>query len=225
MTTWLICIVGAYLAGSIPFGLLIGKLKGVDVRQHGSKNIGATNVTRVLGRPLGLLCFGLDVLKGAIPVLAAGFATGVIRSARPDIEPAEMWWWLGVAAAAIAGHIASVFLRFKGGKGVATGFGVMLAMWPLLTFPALGAVATWYAVLRLTGYVSVSSMSAAVSVPLWYIASSIPGPGPDITASIKHGAPVLIMTCLLAVFVVYRHRANLARLRRGEEPKTRRSRP
>jgi len=218
---WGACIGGAYLVGSIPFGVLIGRAKGIDIRQHGSRNVGATNVGRVLGRRLGLVCFFLDLLKGAVPVLVAGFAGGMIgrEPTAPGIGSVTIWLWLAVASAAVTGHMASVFLGFDGGKGVATGFGAMLAMWPLLTFPALGALLVWYAVLRLTRYVSLASMLAAVSVPLWYLAWTIPRAGPEISPSLGATAPPLIATTALACLVVWRHRANVGRLRRGQEPK------
>ena len=219
--TWIACIVGAYVVGSIPFGVIIGRARGVDIREHGSRNVGATNVGRVLGRKLGMLCFLLDVAKGVGPVLAAGFMTGVInRQPVPgELTPPEMWWWLAVAVATVIGHVSSIFLRFTGGKGVATGFGAMLAMWPLLTFPALGAMAVWYATLRFTRYVSVSSMLGAISLPVWYAIRVIPPTGNDVLPALTHASPPLVVTTLLAAFVVWRHRTNVARIRRGEEPK------
>ena len=218
MTTWLLCIVGAYLVGSIPFGLLIGKTRGIDIRAHGSKNIGATNVRRVLGQPFGMLCFVLDVLKGALPVIAAGiFGATISRDAR-DLGQMQMWLWLGVGAAAVLGHTLPLYLGFKGGKGVATGFGAALGMWPLLTLPAIGALVVWYATLRMTRYVSVASMTAAISLPFWFMVSA--RTLDQMAAKVTHGYPVLAVALLLAIVVVWRHRANIARLRRGEEPKT-----
>ncbi|MHC4711631.1 MAG: glycerol-3-phosphate acyltransferase [Planctomycetota bacterium] len=155
MNVWIVCIVGAYLIGSIPFGVLIGRVRGVDILQHGSKNPGATNVARLLGRPLGAVCFVLDMGKGAGPVLVAGSIFNLLGRRPASLDPevavlsqTEMWLWLAVACAAIAGHMCSPFLAFRGGKGVATGFGAMVAMWPVLTFPALGAIVVWYGVLR-----------------------------------------------------------------------------
>jgi len=216
---WFICIPGAYLIGSIPFGVLIGKLRGVDIREQGSKNIGATNVGRLLGRRLGMLCCTLDVLKGAIPVLAAGFACGVINREPATLSQAEMWLWLAVAAAAILGHMAPIFIGFAGGKGVATSFGAMIAMWPVLTLPAIGALVVWYGTLRLTRYVSAASMAGAASLPLWYLFRCIPPSGADVIAVIGHASPPLIATAALALLVLWRHRANITRLRRGQEPR------
>jgi glycerol-3-phosphate acyltransferase PlsY len=219
MLTWAACILGAYLVGSIPFGVLIGLAKGVDIRERGSRNIGATNVGRIFGRRLGLLCFGLDVAKGAVPVIAAGAITGVLDHAAEDLAAAQMWLWLAVAVAAVAGHMFSLFLRFRSGKGVATGFGGMVAMWPLLTFPALGAMVVWYLCLRVWKYVSLASMAAAVSLPLWYAISAVPNTGDDVGGALLHASPPLVVTLALALVVLFKHRANIGRLRRGEEPR------
>jgi len=221
---WLVAMAGAYAVGSIPFGVIIGKAKGIDIRAHGSKNVGATNVARVLGKKLGLLCFALDLLKGAIPVLVAGAALGTLNVAVRDLSAMQQWCWLGVAGAAVAGHMFSVFLGFRGGKGVATAFGAMLAMWPVLTFPALGAAVVWYAAVRLTHYVSVGSMLGAMSVPIGYLLAHplnkvMDVPWSETQAAIMHSAPGLIVTSLLAILVIWKHRSNIGRLRRGEEPK------
>jgi len=216
---WLPLIFAAYLAGSIPFGLIIGRFCGIDIREHGSKNIGATNVGRVLGRKCGGLCFALDVAKGAIPVLVAGGVTGVLGQPLKETTQAEMWLWLAVAAAAVVGHMASVFIGFKGGKGVATAFGALGVMWPLLTLPALVALVVWYTALRLTRYVSVASMVAAVSLPIGTALAAVPPDMSNVGEALIHASPLLIVTGVLAVLVVYRHRGNIARLRRGEEPK------
>ncbi|MCP3903304.1 MAG: glycerol-3-phosphate 1-O-acyltransferase PlsY [Planctomycetes bacterium] len=217
---WAGCIIGAYLVGSIPFGLILGRMRGVDIREHGSKNIGATNVGRVLGRKLGSLCFVLDLLKGAGPVLVAGFACEVLgrRPAPGGLTTNEMWLWMLVAVAAVIGHMASIFLYFRGGKGVATSFGAMLALWPVLTLPALAALVVWYAVVRFTRIVSLASLCAAVSLPVWYVVSVIPNTG-DTLAQLRHASPPLVVTILLAALVVWRHRANIGRLMRGEESK------
>ena len=215
---WSACILGAYLVGSIPFGVLIGLSRGIDIRQHGSKNIGATNVGRVLGRRFGILCFALDFLKGAAPVAAAGFINGVIGRDADQLLTAQMWFWLAVAVAAVAGHMCSIFIGFKGGKGVATAFGTLAAMWPLLTIPALGALVVWYATLRITRYVSVASMLGSLSIPVWYLIWSIPPKADNLADHLVHASPPLIVTAVLALLVVYKHRENIRRLRRGEEP-------
>ncbi|MCH8343519.1 MAG: glycerol-3-phosphate 1-O-acyltransferase PlsY [Planctomycetes bacterium] len=226
MIGWLTCIVGGYLVGSIPFGVIIGRAKGIDIREHGSKNIGATNVTRVLGRRLGILCFFLDVSKGALPVVIGGVVNNVINRPAAMLHQQEMWLWLAVACAAIFGHMYSPFLKWRGGKGVATGFGAMAAMWPLLTPAALGAMIVWYGTLRLTKYVSVASMLAAASMPVGYLLSVLPNDALEMPLAhsldaVVHGSPPVLVTTAMALLVVYKHRSNIARLRRGLEPKVR----
>ncbi|MDT8304213.1 MAG: glycerol-3-phosphate acyltransferase, partial [Sedimentisphaerales bacterium] len=132
-------VIGAYLLGSIPFGLLIAKAHGKDLRSIGSGNIGATNVSRALGRKWAYVCFALDVLKGMVPMLAIMFIA----------EPAGvvmLLLWLLVGCSAVLGHIFPIYLKFKGGKGVATSFGIALGLWPYYTIGALFALATWVAV-------------------------------------------------------------------------------
>ncbi len=225
MIGWVLCIGGAYILGSIPFGYLLGRARGLDIRQHGSKNVGATNVGRVLGRRLGLICLVLDMAKGAVPVIVAGVINELITKEIDSISPQQMWLWLAVACAAVLGHMHSLFLGLRGGKGVATGFGAMLAMWPLLTFPALGAMVVWYGVLRLTRYVSVASMTASLSLPLAYLVRALPPDATDVelsqtVAQVLKTSPPLIITTVLALLIVFKHRTNIARLRRGEEPKS-----
>ena len=228
MNHWLWLIPTAYVVGSIPFGYLIGWTKGIDIRQVGSKNVGATNVGRVLGRRLGLICFILDVAKGAVPVVVAGVLNELITQPITSISPSQMWLWLAVPSASVLGHMYSMFLGLRGGKGVATGFGGMLAMWPLLTFPALGVMVIWYGVLRLTRYVSVASMIASLSLPLAYLVRVLPPEAMDVEFAqtlerVWRASPPLIVTTVLALLIVYQHRSNIARLRRGEEPKSDRS--
>lgn len=232
MLGWLIAAAAAFIVGSIPSGYLIGRWRGIDIREHGSRNVGATNVTRVLGRRLGLLCFTLDVVKGAAPVVIAGSAAGVLGkpllaqawraagdgdSVVSAITPAEMGLWLLVAAAAIAGHMYSMFLGFKGGKGVATGLGAMLGMWPLLTLPAVGALGVWIMTVRISRYVSVASMTAACLLPLLTAVSAWATSGD--AEGVKAAWPLVLVTGLLAPLVMWKHRANLRRLRQGTEPK------
>ena len=225
MIHWVWLIPSAYVAGSIPFGYLLGRARGLDIRQHGSKNVGATNVGRVLGRRLGLTCFVLDMVKGAVPVIAAGVINDLITESIDSISAQQMWLWLAVACAAVLGHMHSLFLGLRGGKGVATGFGAMLAMWPLLTFPALGVMVIWYGMLRLTRYVSVASMTASLSLPLAYLVRVLPPDAMDVELSqtldrVWRASPPLIVTAVLALLIVFKHRTNIARLRRGEEPKS-----
>jgi glycerol-3-phosphate acyltransferase PlsY len=209
---WIIAPIAGFVSGSIPFGLLIGRIKGVDVRKHGSRNIGATNVGRVLGRPLGYLCFVLDALKGALPVLVAGV---VLVEQVPDAQRTGVLMPL-IGIAAILGHIYSPWVSFKGGKGVATSFGALLAMWPLMTFPALGALAVWLAVVKVTHYVSAASMLAALALPLLLLVRARAWPGGE-PMQADAFLPLLIAVTLLAALVIWKHRANIARLRAGTE--------
>jgi acyl phosphate:glycerol-3-phosphate acyltransferase len=134
---FLILIIGAYLLGSIPFGLIIAKAHNKDLRSIGSGNIGATNLARALGKNWAYFCFVLDVSKGLLPMLAAAR----LISAPPGI--AELLLWLVIGFAAILGHIFPIYVKFKGGKGVATSFGVALGLWPYYTICSLLAFAVW----------------------------------------------------------------------------------
>ncbi len=189
----------AYFLGSIPFGLLIGfSVKRVDLRQHGSKNIGATNVFRVVGKKWGILVFFLDALKGyaacVIPVILGWSDAGVS-------------FQLLLAVAAILGHSFPVWLKFKGGKGVATSLGVFLAIaWA----PTLITFLIWILSFTVTRVISISSLIAAVVFPLvmfWYFKG---------TSELKWLLPVSI---LLSIFMFYTHRANIRRLLQGTEKK------
>lgn len=219
-------IPAAFLSGSVPFGLIIARSRGVDIRTQGSGNIGATNVGRVLGRKWGLLCFGLDALKGFAPTFAAGLAAGWIG--RFDLAPAEAFTWLAIMLAAILGHVFCPWLRFKGGKGVATGLGAMLGVCPPLAVPALASLVLWAIVFRLSRTVSVASLAAALSLPalvvaefaLW-VAGLLPLASTPGQASMFSAFPFVLLSIGLVVLVVYTHRSNIARLRAGKELKFR----
>src|SRR5258708_7503576 len=157
--------VAAYVAGSIPFGLIVGRMKGIDVRKAGSGNIGATNVGRLLGKRFFFLVFLLDMLKGLIPMV---LAATVARRTSPT--PATYAMVLLVGFAAIAGHMFSVFLGFKGGKGVATSAGVILGLWPYYTLPGLVAIGAFLVVVYFWRYISLASMVAAAVFPIAYLA-------------------------------------------------------
>lgn len=184
----------AYVAGATPFGFLAGKMRGVDLRQHGSGNIGATNALRILGKPVGISVLVLDVLKGLLPVLLAMEA-----SALPAIHVAT-------ALAAILGHNYTFWLGFKGGKGIATTAGAIL---PIMPWALLVAIATWVVALLATRYVSVASIAAAVVIPVTLVAQSL------LTAS--WNPAVMGFALLASALAVWKHRGNIARLRRGEE--------
>jgi glycerol-3-phosphate acyltransferase PlsY len=202
---WYVLVVAiAYLLGGIPFGYLAGRLlKGVDIRKFGSGNVGATNVARVVSKPAGIAVFALDVAKGFLPVLllAPGFAT--LAGAG---SPENMQILAGLGA--ISGHIWTVFLKFRGGKGVATGFGVVLALAPLATLIALGA---WISMVVVTRFVSLGSMTAAlVLVVMLLILREDP---------FGSGLSLTIFAIAVASIIFWRHRSNIKRLLAGTENK------
>lgn len=215
---WAGMLVVAFVCGSVPFGLLAGFLRGVDIRQHGSKNIGATNAVRVLGRPVGYVVFVLDVLKGTAPVLVAGWLLGALGGVAPDAV--VMWKWLAVAMSAVLGHVFSPWVGFKGGKGVATGFGALLGVYPVLTFAAIGAFVLWVVVVRLSRYVSLASIAAAAGLPVLVLASPVVlgwvGMG---GGGIARVLPAVVVTGVLGVLVIFKHRGNVRRLVAGSESK------
>ena len=185
----------AYLAGSIPSAYLAGRFRGVDLRQHGSGNLGATNVVRVLGAKIGAAVFIVDLLKGFLPVY---FLPRYAETLRPEL------WALVYGVAAILGHVKPIFLLWKGGgKGVATASGVFLA---LAFVPMLIAEAAWIGVFYFTRYVSLASLVGAAVLPIAILA--LYG---------EPQSPVFIASVLIALFVFWTHRANIGRLRRGEE--------
>ncbi len=208
-------IIGAYLLGSIPFGLLIAKAHGKDLRSIGSGNIGATNVSRALGRKWAYICFVLDVLKGMVPMLAT---LSFIRplSTQPQTEKVILLWlWLAVGCAAILGHIFPIYVKFKGGKGVATSFGVALGLWPYYTICASFAVVIWVVVVLVWRYVSLASICASISFPLVLILAIILRPGWDFISL----WPLLIAATVIPLMVIIRHRENIKRLLGGTENK------
>jgi glycerol-3-phosphate acyltransferase PlsY len=203
-----LAIIAAYLLGSIPFGLLIVKAHGKDLRSIGSGNIGATNVSRALGRKWAYVCFALDVLKGLTPMLAT------MLIANPD-DVLTLWLWLAIGCAAILGHIFPIYVKFKGGKGVATSFGVALGLWPYYTICVLFAAGVWVVVVLIWRYVSLASITASVTFPLVLIVAIILTPGWDF----GNLWPVLITAVAIPVMVIVRHRENIKRLRTGTESK------
>lgn len=208
---WLLLIPLAFLCGSIPFGLLIARSRAIDIRTHGSGNIGATNVWRVLGRGPGLTCFILDVLKGFIPTLAAGLWTGLISM--HTIAPRDAWLWVAVMAAAILGHMFTPFAGFKGGKGVATALGAMLGMYPYLTLPALALLAVWILAAAIWRYVSLASCIAAAALPALVYGFAWRAGDPTAPGII----PFYLVTASIGALVIVRHRANIKRLLSGTE--------
>lgn len=218
LAPWSLWVAAAFLIGAIPFGVLLARARGIDIRQHGSKNVGATNVWRVLGWKIGLTCFILDALKGALPVAIAGQWLGVLGAR--EVSEAHAAGWLGVAAGACLGHMHSPFLGFKGGKGVATGLGALLALYPQTTWAALGALALWLLSARLTRMVGISSCIAAFSLPILVAVVrvvGVVGQAPDPVGRVRDGWVFLLGLSVLAALIVWKHRANLARTLAGTE--------
>jgi acyl-phosphate glycerol 3-phosphate acyltransferase len=190
----LVGVLLSYLLGAVPFGYLIARSRGVDIFRAGSGNIGATNVGRVLGRRLGILVFVLDFLKGAVPTAVMAYAFGVSEGV-----------FAGLAA--VLGHMFPVYLRFRGGKGVATGFGVVAVLLPGAT---LVAALVWVAVLAATRYVSLASVLAALALAATRLLTT--------AEPFAEGERILTgFSLLAAALVVVRHRSNLTRLARGQE--------
>jgi glycerol-3-phosphate acyltransferase PlsY len=217
----------AFLCGSIPCGFLIARARGIDIRKHGSGNIGATNVWRVCGRGAGLLCFFLDFLKGLAPSLLAGAFINNIISTRlavslTDATAAALW--LAVALAAVLGHMFTPWLGFKGGKGISTGFGALIGVYPVFTLAAIVALLTWLLALKLTRMVGISSVIAAAALTLVVVGSYLASPSLNAAlarvpiyqpATTVHAAFALGLLLL----ITYKHRANIARTFKGTEPK------
>jgi len=190
-----VALVLSYLSGSIPFAAIAGKLRGVDLRKQGSGNLGATNVFRVLGWKIGITVFLLDALKGALPVLL--LAPRIVSPRDPVV------WAIACGIAAIAGHVRPIFLGLRrGGKGVATAAGVFFALAPI---PMAVTFVVFAGVVLGTGYVSLGSLISAVVLPTLLLVTL----GPR--------APLFFVSALIALFVFWTHRTNIARLRRGEE--------
>lgn len=214
--------VAAYLVGSIPFGLLIGRWRGVDIRRVGSGNIGATNVARALGLRWGAAVLALDLLKGLVPSVAAGRLLHAAAATTLPVSQTTPTWhvhalWLACGLAAVIGHMFPVYLRFRGGKGVATGLGVALGVYPHFTWPALATIAIWAAVFVASGYVSLASIAGAMSFPVLYFALAI---GLERWSAARDW-PLAAFAVVVPVLVVIRHRANIGRLIRGTEPRHR----
>lgn len=196
MPSYVLCLL-AFFVGAIPFGLLIGKLKGIDLREKGSGNIGASNAMRQLGKPLGILVFVLDTLKGLLPTLLA----------RQQALSPE--WVVGVGLAAVFGHIYSPFVRFKGGKGVATTLGVLLGLdWRV----GLLGFGVFLVVTAITDYISVGSITAAVAQAALFWVFGDP-------------LPMKLFGAVVGAFVILRHRSNIQRLLKGEENHYRKKTP
>jgi acyl phosphate:glycerol-3-phosphate acyltransferase len=183
----------AFASGAIPFGFLAGKFYGKDLRDEGSKNIGATNTLRVLGKGPGFAVLALDAIKGYLPVM--------IAQRQAALDP---WWVVAVALCAVLGHIYSPWVRFKGGKGVATTLGVLIGLSPMVAAIALSA---FFIGAIVTRFISVGSIIGALMQAMLFI--FLP----------TYPLPYKLLGGLIAFFVVFRHRANIQRLRAGTESK------
>ena len=192
-------VIVSYFIGSFPTGYVVTRIaKGMDIRSTGSGSIGATNVRRVMGHGWGVCVAVIDMLKGALALLVTWGVTGASAVAAP--------WLLSLAGvAAVIGHNYPVWLKFKGGKGVSTTYGVMFFLWPYESFAIMllsGAI--WYAVMTATRYVSLASMTSLVTAPFFFWMLDAP-------------VPFIVASFVLAIFSVYRHRSNIDRLMRGVE--------
>jgi glycerol-3-phosphate acyltransferase PlsY len=196
MTDYLMGLVLGFFSGALPFGYWAGRLKGIDIREHGSRNIGATNVIRVLGKKVGIPVFALDLLKGLLPCLVM------------KVVSMESAVWVLTGMAAVLGHMFTPFLSFKGGKGVATAAGVLLGIAPVAVAVGLGV---WLLSMVVFRYVSLASMLAGVGVAL------------TITLGMWRAGSwdgvLLVFGWLLALLVVQRHRSNIGRILAGTESK------
>lgn len=226
----------AFLLGSIPFGLYIARSKGINIREVGSNNIGATNVLRSVGKRQGLLCFVLDVLKGAVPVLLAVNLLGV-EGKEPLMQwsmfdglrtmyPAEQRTFVQAiqvitGLCAVLGHNYSPWVGFKGGKGIATTAGVILSLMP---FGFLIVLLIWIAVTAITRYVAVGSIAAAIALPLvnfWgthhHKLDKADPDSPSLWEAGVYNKPLMIFTIVAGVLATWKHRTNIQRLMNGTE--------
>jgi glycerol-3-phosphate acyltransferase PlsY len=187
----------SYLIGSIPTAYIFGRLfKGIDIRKYGSGNVGATNVFRVIGRLPGIIVLVIDILKG---LLCVTYVASAFLYIAPLTRP-ELYRVL-TGLTVILGHNWTVFLKFKGGKGVATSAGVVIGLIPKIFWLSF---LVWFIAFSITGYVSVASIVASISVPLFTLAFNEP-------------AEIVIFMSLLCLIIVYKHRSNIKRLQIGEE--------
>ena len=199
---YIIIFIGAYLFGATPWGFMIGKMKGIDIREHGSGNIGATNITRTLGGGYGKLCFLLDALKGFLPV----YITVLIikhKILEVNIDNAM----IVATLATVIGHMFPVYLKFKGGKGISTTGGALLALAP---GAFICSALLWVIIFKTSRYVSLASIIAAATLPLnaWLL---------NLTGLTKTTTPLIIFLAFLGLLAVIRHISNIKRLLNGTE--------
>lgn len=211
----IIAILTSYLIGSIPTAFIFGKvLKGVDIRKFGSGNVGATNALRVLGKGAGITVLGLDILKGFIAVT---FLSDLLISKSPGISSLGIRLFSGVSV--IAGHNWTIFLNFKGGKGIAATFGVLIGLSARIfgLNVALGLVIlTWFLVFAASRIVSLASIISGISLPVYVFLFK---------HKFEQPLPLVFLSILLCIFVLFRHKSNLKRLIQGTEPRLSLSKP
>ena len=200
LTATLVAAAAAYGFGATPFGYMAGKIHGRDIRKEGSGNIGATNVIRVLGKKVGIPVFILDMLKGWLPVILAGWWGG-----KNGISP--HWPTVAAAVGAVLGHNFTFWLGFRGGKGVATSAGALLGLLPI---PLAAALAVWVVLFYSTRFVAVASIGAAVAVPVVTVCQQVWAQPPP-------GAALVGFSILLGALAIWRHRSNIQRLMNGTE--------
>ncbi len=206
---YLLLPLAAYSFGAVPFGLILCMVfRGVDIREHGSRNIGATNAGRVCGWPFFAATFLLDFAKGLAPVVLGAM---VVQSLAPEL--AADWLWILYGALAIAGHTFPAYCEFKGGKAVATGFGVFMALAPVAAAIAFGV---WLVLFVAFRYVSLASICAAAAAPIAYAMQH--------RDTLDTHRPILYFASAVAVLVIVRHHANIRRLISGTENRFRQER-
>jgi glycerol-3-phosphate acyltransferase PlsY len=208
---FIILIIASYLLGAIPFGLLIARSHGIDLRKVGSGNIGATNVSRALGKKWAYVCFVLDLAKGLLPMLLAT-AWGLVDK---NVTLGQLGMWLAVGCAAILGHVFPIYLKFKGGKGVATSLGVVLGLWPYYTLSGIIAFGIWIVVFLAWRYVSLASILAAMTFPAALTLMIWLKPEWEL----GNLWPLYVAAIGMPLLVIARHAENIKRLLEGSESK------
>lgn len=204
---WLAAAI-SYFVGAIPFGLIVGRMKGIDPRTQGSGNIGATNLGRLLGGRYFALVFTLDLLKGLIPMLVAAYLV------RHQPHTAKLLLlWVSVGLSAIVGHLFPIYLKFKGGKGVATSAGVVLGLFPYFTYPAVVAVVLFLVVFAITRTVSIGSILSAAAFPGVFVLIGAWLHWPVFNEQL----PLLVFAVVISTLIIFKHRKNIARILAGTE--------
>ncbi len=206
---YVLFILFAYLAGSIPFAYIIAKCHGINLREVGSGNIGATNLSRALNKRWGYFCFFLDVMKGFTPVFIS------VQLLCEFSNAFELILVLLTAVASVLGHVFPVYLGFRGGKGVATSFGVGLGLWPYFTLPSLFAFIVWLVSVLISRYISLASMIASIAFPIVLFIMTI-----ILKAwTFEQLWPLYIAAVAIPFLVILRHKENIRRIIRGTESK------